>query len=241
MTVKVLFFGQLKDIAGCSEDRLQLPDDARLDTVFQHYASQFPKLHELARSIVMARNHEFTPLSSPISDGDEIAFLPPVSGGSNPYTHEITDPAGHFFALTKCSIDTRALADAMRRGEDGALITFEGVVRNNSKGRQTLFLDYECYEAMAIRKIAEIGRELAASMPIGHIAIVHRLGRMEIGEASVVIVVSSAHRKPAYEASLEAINRLKKLVPIWKKEHFADGEVWVEGEWDDRAPVVAQS
>ena len=242
MTVKVLFFGQLKDIAGRAEDRLQLPDDARLDAVFHHYASQFPKLNELARSIVMARNHEFAPLSSSIADGDEIAFLPPVSGGTpDLYTHQITDQAGHFFALTRHPIDSGALANAMRRAEDGAVISFEGVVRNNSKGRQTLFLHYECYEAMAIRKIAEIGRELAASMPIGHIAIVHRLGRMEIGEASVVIVVSSPHRKPAYEASLEAINRLKKLVPIWKKEHFADGEVWVEGEWDDRAPVVAQS
>jgi len=119
------------------------------------------------------------------------------------------------------------------------VIVFEGVVRNNSKGRTTLFLDYECYEAMAIRKIAEIGREIAASMPIGRIAMVHRLGRMEIGEASVSIVVSAPHRKPAFDAALEGINRLKKLVPIWKKEHFADGEIWVEGEWDDRAPVAA--
>jgi len=143
--------------------------------------------------------------------------------------------------LTRQPIDSRALADRMRRDEDGAVIVFEGVVRNNSKGRATLFLDYECYEAMAIRKIAEIGREIAASMPIGHIAMVHRLGKMEIGEASVSIVVSSPHRKPAFDAALEGINRLKKLVPIWKKEHFADGEVWVEGEWDDRAPVAATS
>jgi molybdopterin synthase catalytic subunit len=240
MTVKVLFFGQLKDIAGRTEDRLQLPDGAHLDSVFRHYAERFPKLHDLSRSIVMARNHEFAPLSSAITDGDEIAFLPPVSGGSAPYTHEIADPSGHFFALTRQPIDSRALVALAQRPEDGAVITFEGVVRNNTKGRGTMFLDYECYEAMAIRKIAEIGRELAASMPIGKIAIVHRLGKMAIGEASVVIVVSSPHRKPAYEASLEAINRLKKLVPIWKKEHFADGEVWVEGEWDDRAPVVAQ-
>jgi molybdopterin converting factor subunit 1 len=238
MTVKVLFFGQLKDIAGRTEDRLELPDGARLDTVFRHYASLFPRLADLARSIVLARNHEFAPLSSPIADGDEIAFLPPVSGGASQFVHEIRDPDGHFFALTRQPIDARALASAMCRPQDGAVITFEGVVRNNSKGRATRYLDYECYEPMAIRKIAEIGTELAASMPIGQIAIVHRLGRMEIGEASVVIVVSSPHRKPAYDASLEAINRLKKVVPIWKKEYFADGEVWVEGEWDDRAPVA---
>jgi molybdopterin synthase catalytic subunit len=242
MTVKVLFFGQLKDVTGRSEDRLDLQDGTRLDGVFRHYAEQFPKLAEMARSIVMARNQEFAELSSQLMDGDEIAFLPPVSGGSGEgdYTHRIADPEGHFFALTRHPIDSRALAERVRRGEDGAVIVFEGVVRNNSKGRKTLFLDYECYEAMAIRKIAEIGREVAASMAIGCIAMVHRLGRMEIGEASVAIVVSAPHRKPAFDAALEGINRLKKLVPIWKKEHFEDGEVWVEGEWDDRAPVAAQ-
>ncbi len=248
MTVKVLFFGLLKDVVGRAEEKLDLPDGSSLDSVFRHYAGLFPKLGEMARSIVMARNHEFAQLSSPVANGDEIAFLPPVSGGTLPapvpsdqWTYCISDPAGHFFALTRRSIDSRALTDLVRRPEDGAVIAFEGVVRNNTKGRATLFLDYECYEQMAIRKIAEIGREIAASMAIGRIAMVHRLGRMEIGEASVAIVVSAPHRKPAFEAALEGINRLKKLVPIWKKEHFADGEVWVEGEWDDRAPVAANS
>jgi molybdopterin synthase catalytic subunit len=106
-------------------------------------------------------------------------------------------------------------------------------VRNNTKGRVTKFLDYECYEAMAIQMMAQIGREIAASHAIGRIGMIHRLGRMQIGEASVVIVVTAPHRKPAFEAALEGINRLKRLVPIWKKEYFADGEVWVEGEWDE--------
>lgn len=240
MTVKVLFFGLLKDLTGRAEDRLDLAEGAHLDCVFRHYAELFPKLDAMASSIVMARNQEFAELSAAVSDGDEIAFLPPVSGGAD-WLHAIRDPGGHFFALTRQPIDSRSLAEMVKRGEDGAVVVFEGVVRNNSKGRATLFLDYECYEAMAIRKIAEIGREIAASMPIGHIAMVHRLGRMEIGEASVAVVVSAPHRKPAFDAALEGINRLKKLVPIWKKEHFADGEVWVEGEWDDRAPVAAKS
>lgn len=240
MTVRVLFFGQLKDITGKAEDQLVVADDARLDRVFRHYADKFPKIGEMAKSIVMARNQEFAELSSPIADGDEIAFLPPVSGGSGVWTHEVSSPEGHFFGLTRRPIDSRALADLVRRGEDGAVVVFEGVVRNNTKGRATLYLDYECYEGMAIRKIAEIGGEIAASMSIGHIAIVHRLGRMEIGEASVAVVVSAPHRKPAFDAALEGINRLKRLVPIWKKEYFADGEVWVEGEWDDRAPVAAK-
>lgn len=241
MKVKVLFFGQLKDLTGRTEEGLNVAEGSRLDQVFHHYSELFPKLREMAGSIVMARNQEFAPLSTPITEGDEIAFLPPVSGGASPWTHEIVDPAGHFFGLTREPIDARALADLVRRGEDGAVIVFEGVVRNNTKGRATLFLDYECYEGMAIRKIAEIGCEIAASMAIGRIAMVHRLGRMEIGETSVAIVVSAPHRKPAFDAALEGINRLKKLVPIWKKEHFADGEVWVDGEWDERAPVAAKS
>ncbi|HEY3836400.1 MAG TPA: molybdenum cofactor biosynthesis protein MoaE [Bryobacteraceae bacterium] len=240
MTVKVLFFGQLKDVTGKAEDRLDLANDASLERVFRYYADKFPKIGEMAKSIVMARNQEFADLSSPVADGDEIAFLPPVSGGSGPWIHEITTPEGHFFGLTRQPIDSQALAAFVRRGEDGAVVVFEGVVRNNTKGRATLYLDYECYEGMAIRKIAEIGREIAASMSIGHIAIVHRLGRMEIGEASVSVVVSAPHRKAAFDAALEGINRLKRLVPIWKKEYFADGEVWVEGEWDDRAPVAAK-
>jgi molybdopterin synthase catalytic subunit len=243
MTVKVLFFGLLKDLTGRSEDRLDLADGSRLDGVFRHYAEKFPKLGEMARSIVLARNHEFADLSSTVEDGDEIAFLPPVSGGATPapaWSHQISDPAGHFFALTRQPIDIRALTERVRRGEDGAVIAFEGVVRNNSIGRATLFLDYECYEEMAIRKMAEIGREIAASGMVGRVAMVHRLGRMEIGETSVAIVVSAPHRKPAFDAALEGINRLKRRVPIWKKEYFADGEVWVEGEWDERAPVAAK-
>jgi molybdopterin synthase catalytic subunit len=109
---------------------------------------------------------------------------------------------------------------------------FEGVVRDNTQGRSTLYLEYECYRPMAIRLMAQIGREIAAEHAIGRIAIAHRLGRMDIGEASVVIAVSAPHRGPAFDACRAGIDRLKKLVPIWKKEHFADGAVWVEGEWD---------
>ncbi len=155
------------------------------------------------------------------------------------YTHEIADPEGHFFALTRQPIDTREVVARVQQGIDGAVVTFEGVVRNNSKGRATRFLDYECYEAMAIRKMAEIGREIAASAAISRIALVHRLGRLEIGEASVAVIAAAPHRRPAFEAALEGINRLKRLVPIWKKEYFEDGEVWVEGEWDQSAPSAS--
>ena len=232
--VKVLFFGQLKDIAGRSEDSLEVPEGSRLEAVFEHYSERFPAMRKLAPSIVFARNLMFSKPDERLEAGDEIAFLPPVSGGCGRYSHEIADDAtGNFVALTRQAIDTRQIKDRLLRGEDGAVVDFEGVVRNNTKGRETKFLDYECYEAMAVKMMAQISSEIAASHAIGRIAMVHRLGRMEIGEASVAIVVTAPHRRPAFEAALEGINRLKKLVPIWKKEHFADGEVWVEGEWDD--------
>ena len=235
--VKVLFFGMLKDIVGLGEDHIEVSDGARVESIFQRYAHDFPRLNDLESSIVLACNQEFCDRSSPVQEGDEIAFLPPVSGGSGSdgrYTHEIRDQdTGCFFALTRQVIDTHILKQQLLRGEDGAIVDFEGVVRNNTKGRATKFLDYECYEAMAVKMMAEIGREILATHAIGRIAMVHRLGRLEIGEASVVIVVTAPHRKPAFEAALEGINRLKKIVPIWKKEHFADGEVWVEGEWDE--------
>ncbi len=192
-----------------------------------------PALERQRSSILLARNREFGAAQTPLADGDEVAFLPPVSGGSGPYTEEIADPAGHFFALTHQPIDTRAIIGGLQRGEDGAVVVFEGVVRNNTGGRATEYLDYECYEPMAVKMMAQIGRQIAADLAIGRIGMVHRLGRMEIGEASVVIVATAPHRKAAFQAAMEGIDRLKKAVPIWKKEHFAGGEVWVEGEWDE--------
>jgi molybdopterin synthase catalytic subunit len=219
-------------MVGRAEEQIEVENGARLEAVFEHYAREFPRLRDLASSIVLASNHHFCDRSTLVSEGDEIAFLPPVSGGSGRYLHEIAEPEGHFFALTREPILTSAIARELLRGEDGAVVNFEGVVRNNTKGRATKYLDYECYEPMAVKTMAEIGREIARSFAIGRIAMVHRLGRMQIGEASVAVIVTAPHRKPAFEAALEGINRLKRLVPIWKKEYFADGEVWLEGEWD---------
>ncbi|NWF85441.1 MAG: molybdenum cofactor biosynthesis protein MoaE [Bryobacteraceae bacterium] len=232
MKIKVLFFGLVKDVTGKSEETLELQEGASLGDVFDHYAEIHPRLKPLSASILLAANHDFSPRSRKLAEDDEVAFLPPVSGGSGPFTHEIVDEAGHFFALTRERIDVGALRGRLLEGRDGAVVVFEGVVRNNSGGRRTLYLDYECYEAMAIKVLARIGREIAGSHEISRIAMVHRLGRMEIGEASVVVMVTSPHRKPAFDAALEGINRLKKTAPIWKKEYFEDGAVWVEGDWD---------
>jgi len=228
----------LKDIVGRAAEEIELPAGADLRSVFDRYAGRYPALRELAGSIVPARNREFAGLSAAVEDGDEIAFLPPVSGGARGAQHESAE-AGNYFALTHSPIDARRIAARIMTGAVGAVVTFEGTVRNNTKGRRTLYLDYECYEPMAIKVLAETGREIAQAFAIEHVAMVHRLGRMLIGETSVVVITTAAHRRPAFEAALEGINRLKKRVPIWKKEHFADGEVWVEGEWDHGVPNAA--
>jgi molybdopterin synthase catalytic subunit len=237
MQIRVLFFGLLKDVCGGSGDLLVVPAGVDAGFVFDHYAAIYPKLKEMAANIVIARNQEFVARGEALADGDELALLPPVSGGS---VSEICDPPGHYFALTREPIDATALEKQLLQGLDGAVVTFQGVVRNNTRGRETLRLEYECYEAMAIRKMAEIGRAIAGEFAIGRIAMVHRLGTMEIGEASVVVIATAPHRRPAFDAALEGINRLKRLVPVWKKEFFADGEVWVEGEWDSNAPRAAR-
>ncbi len=225
MRVRVLFFGMLKDVTGFSTEQIDLPEPANLRTVWDAYAARFPRMEELKPHLRLALNHEFSDLAASVAAGDEVAFLPPVSGGSG----------SPLIALTRAPIDTGALVSAVQRSADGAVVTFEGVVRDNTKGRPTQFLDYECYEAMALRLMEDLGRDMRAKYAVGQIAMVHRLGRFGIGEASVVIVVSAPHRKPAFDACFEAINRLKATVPIWKKEHFMDGEVWVEGEWDEPA------
>ncbi len=229
MHVRVLFFGMLKDITGMPEERLELADGATIGDVFGAYVERFPRLGELRKSIVPARNHEFSKPEAELRGGDEVAFLPPVSGGTGEYTQLLSE-GGDIYGITRHEIQTRKLAAAVLRGGVGAVVTFEGVVRNNTKGRATRFLDYEGYEEMAVKKMADIGAALRLEFAIDHVAMVHRVGRLMIGEASVVVIVTAAHRKAAFDACLEGLNRLKKTVPIWKKEYFTDGEVWVEGE-----------
>ncbi|HEV1286959.1 MAG TPA: molybdenum cofactor biosynthesis protein MoaE [Bryobacteraceae bacterium] len=223
MRIRVLFFGVLRDVTGLREDSIEIPEGGLAASVFDHYSARFPRLGEMSKSIVLAVNQKFCAPSEALVDGDELAFLPPVSGGND----------GNIFALTRDPIDAATLARQVLRGEDGAIVTFEGVTRNNTKGRPTQYLEYECYEAMALKTMAGIGEEIARTHQISRIAMVHRLGRIEIGETSVVVIAAAPHRRPAFEASLEGINKLKRLVPVWKKEYFEDGEVWVDGEWDE--------
>jgi len=139
-------------------------------------------------------------------------------------------PSADLILLVHQGIDADALVHHVRTGADGAIVTFDGCVRNQSHGRRTLYLDYEAYESMALAKMGEIAAELHTKFPIDRVAIAHRLGRLEIGETSVFIAVSAPHRAPAFEACRYGIDTLKRSVPIWKKEYFEDGAVWADGE-----------
>lgn len=222
MRVRVLFFGQLREIVGAPEESAELSEGAKLEDLFERYGRRFPKFAEFRPSIAASINQEYAESKAALANGDEVAFLPPVSGG------EIdTDD---IFRLLRKPIEAREIIEALKAPEDGALVVFDGFVRDNFKGQQTLYLEYEAYEPMAWAKIREIGAQIRQKFPIRRLAIVHRLGRLEIGETSVFIAIASAHRAAAFDACRYAIDTLKRTVPIWKKEFFADGAVWAEGE-----------
>jgi len=140
------------------------------------------------------------------------------------------------FELVRAAIDAAELVRLVRAGQDGAIVTFDGFVRNESHGRETSYLEYEAYESMALGKMKEIAAQIHEKFPIHRVAIVHRLGRLEIGETSVFIAVSAPHRGAAFDACRFAIDTLKRTVPIWKKEYFADGAVWADGELPPTPP-----
>jgi len=234
MRVRVLFFGQLREITGLQHDDAELADGARLEDLFERYSRQFPKLVEFRPSIAASINREYAQWFAPLSQGDEVAFLPPVSGGQQ------TAEASDIFELTRAPIRGEEIARAMRLPGDGATVVFDGFVRNNFRGRRTLYLEYEAYEPMALAKIREIGAGIHQKFAVNRVAIVHRLGRLNIGETSVFIVVSAPHRAAAFDACRYAIDTLKRTVPIWKKEFFSDGSVWAEGETPAATPNIRQ-
>lgn len=216
MQVRVLFFGILKDLAARSAESIDLPEGSLASDVVAHYSQLLPngKLSSVAISV----NQEYSRPETLLHAGDEIALLPPVSGGA---------PRAQ---ITRDRIDSACIAECLKRPEDGASVVFEGVVRNHSRGRRTLFLEYEAYEPMALKEMEALISEALGRFQIRDAAIIHRLGRLEIGETSVLIIVTSAHRAAAFEACRWLIDTLKKAVPIWKKEHFEDGAIWADGE-----------
>ena len=220
MTIRVLFFGMLKDVVGKDSDSLDLPEPARLADVLNLYGARFPRMQNMRSSIAMSVNQEYAGPEARLKAGDEVALLPPVSGGSS---------SAHC-AIVRERIDTDGVVQQIKRPQDGAAVVFEGVVRNHSRGRRTLYLDYEAYEDMALKQMEALCEQALAQFSVSNVALHHRLGRLEIGETSVLIVITSAHRAAAFDACRWLIDTLKRTVPIWKKEHFEDGAVWADGE-----------
>jgi MoaE-MoaD fusion protein len=222
MQVRILFFGMLKDLAGRASDTLDLADDATLGDVVSYYEGRVPRLKEVTGSIAMSVNQEYAGPEWKLKSGDEIGLLPPVSGGLARTRRHVE--------IVRQRIDTQDVLQNIKQGEDGAAVIFEGIVRNHTRSRRTLYLDYEAYEEMALKQMEGLAEQAMAQFKVRDVAIVHRLGRLEIGETSVLILVASAHRGAAFDACRWLIDSLKRTVPIWKKEHFEDGAVWADGE-----------
>jgi molybdopterin synthase catalytic subunit len=233
MRVHVLFFGMLKDLVGKASDTLDLDQGASVADLLAHYETQIPRLRESLPSLALAVNQEYASAETKLRPNDEVAILPPVSGG-----HDGSRIASDgrkrretaHCAIVRGPIQTQEVLAGVKRGEDGAAVVFEGVVRNQTRGRRTLYLDYEAYEEMALKQMESLAGQALSQFQIRDVALVHRLGRLEIGETSVLIVVASAHRAAAFDACHWLIDTLKRTVPIWKKEYFEDGAIWADGE-----------
>jgi len=222
MQVQVLFFGVLKEIAGKSSERLELSDGASVGDLLSHYSVQTPLMKRSLASLAVAVNQQYAGAETLLKADDEVALLPPVSGGAGSAVRSVS--------IVREPIDTQSVLSRIKRGEDGAAVVFEGVVRNQTRGRKTLYLGYEAYEEMALQQMEGLAEQALQRFQVREVALVHRLGRLEIGETSVLIVVASAHRAAAFEACRWLIDTLKRTVPIWKKEYFEDGAVWADGE-----------
>ena len=222
MRVRVLYFGMLKEIAGKDAEELQLPEGSTVADLLDRCAPQVADHRDV---LAVALNLEYASASEPLRDGDEVGLLPPVSGGAG-----LSQKSSARCTLTRIRIDTHSILENLKRPDDGAVCVFDGIVRNQTRGRATTYLDYSAYEEMALQQMEALCRKAVESFAIRDARIVHRLGRLEIGESSVLIAVASAHRAAAMDACRFLIDTLKKTIPIWKKEFFSDGAVWADGE-----------
>src|SRR6185437_5216836 len=173
---------------------------------------------------------EYASADAVLHDGDEVALLPPVSGGCFAQGESLAPLAKDRVAIVDGAIDADAIVRAIKAGGDGAVCVFDGIVRDNTRGRKTLYLDYEAYREMALAQMHKLADEAVTKFGVRDVAMVHRLGRLGVGQTSVLIEVASAHRAQAFEACRWLIDTLKKTVPIWKRETFVDGAVWADGE-----------
>lgn len=214
--IRVLFFGAARDAVDANPLELSVAAPATVASAFQSLTARFSQLQRFGRSLLFAVNQEYATPDTILNENDELAIFPPVSGGSH-----------DFFELTTEPIDVGAVARRIVLPECGATVTLDGYAREWTKGKHTLYLVYEAYDGMALTEMERLGVEAHKQFDIGHIGIVHRTGRIEIGETSVVIAVSAPHRQAAFKACEWAIKELKRTVPIWKKEVYENGEEWM--------------
>lgn len=218
MRTSVRLFAVCRERAKADQISIDIPgDSATLEQLRAAIAAEVPALAAFLPLVRIALNERFATEGDQIREGDELALIPPVSGGSGLGPYEIRSEP----------IDPREVIRAVSTNDAGAVVSFSGTVRASTEGREVLALEYEAYESMAARFLRVIGEEIAARWPNTRSAILHRTGRLEVGEVSVVIAVSSPHRADAFEGCRHAIERLKKDVPIWKKEVRRDGSIWV--------------
>jgi molybdopterin converting factor subunit 1 len=220
--VRARLFARLKELAGADTEDIRVPAGATVAAVYDHLVDLHPALPANRETVRPAVNQEFAGWDTVVADGDEVAFIPPVSGG----THGV----GILFELTSGPLDARRLEAAVAHPGAGAICTFTCVVRDSSRDRSVTYLEYEAYAEMATAQMRKIAEEIAQRWPEARVSMAHRVGRLDIGEPSVVVSVSCPHRAEAIVACKWGIDRLKETVPIWKKEHAADGTYWIEGD-----------
>jgi molybdopterin synthase catalytic subunit len=224
MQIKIRYFASLREITGQGEELLEVPESTSVEMVRQELSKRYPALQAILERCIYAVNRAYVQADKPLHMSDEVVFIPPMGGGS-----QEEKPVEIVVQLTHQVLDREALVTAVSQPSVGGLVVFEGVVRNSARGKDVRYLEYEAYEEMAEQQIRAIIAEALARWGVKGIAVAHRFGRLEIGEASVIIVVASVHRGEAFEACRYLIDTLKTTVPIWKKEVATNGEEWVEG------------
>ncbi len=221
MEVDVRFFAIIREIVGRSAERRKMPPGAKAGDIFAQLSDEYPRLERMRPVTMLMVNKVYVTHDHELHDGDEVALIPPVSGGG---------PSR--FCIQSEPLDPRYSESLVVHPGAGAITTFIGTVRAHGRGRAVTHLEYEAYAPAAELTLAQIGDEIRERWGINHVAIIHRVGSLTVGEASVVISVASAHRDAAFEACRYAIERIKEIVPIWKKEHYADGAAWLGSERD---------
>ncbi len=217
MRVRVRLFARYREVTGQERLEVDLPEDGTVETAWSAVVGRHPQLQPYRPHTLFAVGNDYVQAGHRLKSGDELCFFPPVSGGS-----------GDSFRVVDRPLSPDAIATAVDDPAAGGVVVFSGVVRNETGGRPVKFLEYEAHAPMAEAKMREIGDSIRARWPgVRRVAMLHRVGRLEIGESSVLIAVSAAHRQDAFEACKYAIDTLKRTVPVWKKEHFEDGEIWV--------------